>query len=439
MIAPVHPVRTNPLRALNHRAYRVLWLGALVSNIGTWMETLAVGVHVTETTGKAGWTGTVAALAFVPAVVIGPVAGALADRFERRRYLVLVTLLQAVLAGLLAVLALTNHLSLLAVSVLMVLTGCASAVLNPAFFALLINLVGEDDLTSAMTLNSAQFNLARITGPALAAAILVTWGLPVTLGLNAISFLAVLISVLVVLRQPQHPTGKREALWEGIRTGLDVARRDAGIRGVLVLTFTTALLISPFIGLVPVMAIKIFGRGAHETSMLVTCQGVGAVCSAVLSTAFADAFGRRRLVEGAAWAIAPVAALYWMSPTYGFALPAMALLGATYLSVATGANTVGLSRAPRHAQARISSLFSVVLGGGYGFGLVALGWLGDQFGVRQVAVGACALYLVLLLAQRALLPRFFQAMDEPLPGSELPLPEGSALPPELVAGREAAG
>jgi len=364
--------RANPLRALSHRPYLILWLGALVSNVGTWMETIAVGVHVTQTTGRAGWTGTVGALAFAPAVVIGPIAGALADRFERRRYLMLVTLIQAVLAGLLAILAFTDQLSLLAISVLMTLTGCASALLAPAFFALLINLVGAEDLTSAMTLNSAQFNLARITGPALAAAVLATGGLSWALGLNALSFLAVTLSVGLVLREPRPPTATREAVWKGIREGLEVARRDAGIRSALTLSFTTALLVSPFIGLVPVMAIRLLGRGAHETSMLVTLQGVGAVCSAVLSTSLADTFGRRRLVEGAAFAIAPVAAFYWLSSTYGDALLAIALLGATYLAVATGSNTVGLSRAPRPMQARISSLFSMVLGGGYGAGLMAI-------------------------------------------------------------------
>lgn len=432
MSVPAVAARPNPLRALTHRAYAIVWAGALVSNIGTWMETIAVGVHVTLTTGKAGWTGTVAALSFVPAVLLGPLAGALADRFERRRYLATVTIVQALLAGMLTLLAGTGHLSLAAVALLMTLTGCAATLLGPAFSALLVNLVPTEALTSALTLNSAQYNLARITGPMIAAVILATGGLVWAFGLNALSFLAVLAAVMVALAPGARSEQAPEPIWEGIRAGLRTGRDDKGIRGGLVLTFVTAMFVAPFIGLVPVMAIKIFGGGAHETSLLVTSQGVGALLSAVVSTSYADAFGRRRLVQTSAWAIGPVAALYWLAPTYALALPLMALLGALYLGVATGSSTVCLARAPRNAQARISSFVSLTLGAGYATGLVVQGWLGDRFGQRLVCVTACAIYVGLLLTQRALWPTFFTAMDEP----STPEP---VLTPPITPGRDATG
>ncbi|HLL84694.1 MAG TPA: MFS transporter, partial [Longimicrobium sp.] len=321
MNAPVRPGRPNPLRVLGYRAYAYLWAGALISNIGTWMETIAVGVHVTHTTGKSGWTGTVAALAFLPSVVLGPLSGALVDRMERRRYLILVSVAQAVVAAALAVLAFTDLLTLPAIVVLMTLAGCASTLLNPAFSAQLANTVPDDSLTSAMTLNSAQFNLARITGPVIANAIIAVGGIAWAFGFNAISFLAVLVAVMVALRPEPKPTHAPEPLLAGMRTGVKVALGDRGIVGALALTLVTTVLISPFIGLVPVMAIKVFGLGASETSLLVTCQGAGAVVSAVLSAQVADAFGRRRLVEGAAWLVGPLTAAYWLSPTFALALP----------------------------------------------------------------------------------------------------------------------
>ncbi|MGQ0503992.1 MAG: MFS transporter [Myxococcaceae bacterium] len=121
-------LNSGPLRALSHPAYAKVWSGAFVSNVGTWMETIAVGVYVTQTTGKAGWTGTVAALAFLPSVIVGPIVG-----------------------------------------LLVLLTGIASTLGGPAYHAFLADLVPEEDLLSAMTLSSAQFNLARIVGPSLAA------------------------------------------------------------------------------------------------------------------------------------------------------------------------------------------------------------------------------------------------------------------------------
>ncbi len=415
MNAPVRLPRNNPLRALGYRAYAYLWLGSLVSNVGTWMETIAVGVHVTHTTGKGGWTGTVAALAFIPAVVLGPLSGALADRIERRRYLVVISLAQALVAAALAGLAFTDLLTLPAIVVLMTLAGCAATLMNPAFSALLANTVPEDTLTSAMTLNSAQFNLARITGPAIATAIVAASGVAWAFGFNALSFLAVMAAVMLAVRPGQALPRPREPLLAGIREGLQVARNDPGIMGALWMTLATTVLISPFIGLVPVMAIKVFGLGAAETSLLVTCQGVGAVVSAVASATVADVFGRRRLVEGAAWIIGPLTALYWAAPTYATALPAIAVLGAMYLAVSTGLHTVCLGRAPRHAQARVSALFSMVLGGGYTLGLMAMGWLGDHFGIRQVGVVACGLFVAALFAQRAFWPDMFEAMEAPSP------------------------
>jgi MFS family permease len=109
--SPTHPTRASPFRPFRHRAFATIWTGSFVSNIGTWMETVAIGVYVTQATGQAAWTGTVAALTYVPTVLLGPFGGALADRFDRRRFLVAVTLVQTLLAATLTVLAATDQLS----------------------------------------------------------------------------------------------------------------------------------------------------------------------------------------------------------------------------------------------------------------------------------------------------------------------------------------
>jgi MFS family permease len=109
------PSRISPLRPLRHRAFAIVWTGSFVSNIGTWMETVAIGVYVTQATGQAAWTGTVAALTYAPTVLLGPFGGALADRFDRRRFLVAVTLFQTALAAALTLLAATDRLSVGAV------------------------------------------------------------------------------------------------------------------------------------------------------------------------------------------------------------------------------------------------------------------------------------------------------------------------------------
>ncbi|MHB8873154.1 MAG: MFS transporter, partial [Myxococcaceae bacterium] len=282
--------RVASLRAFEHRAYLVLWLGAFVSNVGTWMQTVALGVFVTEETGRAGWTGTVAALMYLPAMLFGPLGGAVADRVDRRKYLLVGTLVQTSLAALLAILAFSHRLSVPAVGAVALVAGCVGAMTNPAFNALLAELVPREHLLSAVSLNSAQYNLGRILGPLLAAVAIAFGGVGLALAANALSFVGSLVSI--ALLRPQPPSAATpEPIWAGLRRGLVAAHRDRGIRMALLLTLAVGILIAPFIGLVPVMAINVLHGGALQTSLLVASQGVGAVCAALVGGSIAERIG----------------------------------------------------------------------------------------------------------------------------------------------------
>ncbi|HZD68344.1 MAG TPA: MFS transporter, partial [Actinomycetes bacterium] len=273
--------RVSPFRPFRHRAFAILWSGAFVSNIGTWMETVAVGVYVTQTTGQAGWTGTIAALTYAPTVLLGPVAGALADRFDRRRYLVSIALFQTALAATLALLAVTGRLSIPLVATIVLLEGAAFASYMPASQAMIPDLVTSEDLLGAMTLGGAQWNLGRVIGPALAGLVIAGGGLAWAFWFNAASFGAVLLALGLISVPPLRHRGEQVTrVWRTIGEGVAAARRDAGIRTALLLLLATTFLVSPFIGLVPAVAIKVFDRGAAGTSALVTAQGIGAVCAA---------------------------------------------------------------------------------------------------------------------------------------------------------------
>lgn len=403
--------RLSSFRAFNQRSFVYLWLGSLVSNIGTWMEAIALGVYVTETTGRAEWTGGIAALSFLPAAFLSPVGGALADRFDRRRYLALGTVVQALLAVALVALALTGRLSMSAVSVIALLNGCTSALINPAFSALLAELVPPEELHSALSLNSAQYNLGRIVGPVLAASVLATGGVTWAFAVNALSFFAVLLALSGVRVPARAVARKVEGVLQGLLRGFTVAWRDDGIFFALASTLSVSFLVAPFIGLAPVFAIRVLGQGAAATSMLVTCQGLGAVSAALAVGSVVERLGRRRVLEGSILLIGPVAMAYWLSPTLGMAAACMFFMGALYFGVMTGLNLVCQSRVPRELQARMSSLYGSVLGIGYAGGVWAQGALADRHGVRLVTVSACALYLTVVLTQRMWRPRGFEATE----------------------------
>jgi MFS family permease len=421
--------RSSPLRPFRHRAFAVLWTGSFVSNIGTWMETVAVGVFVTQTTGQAAWTGTVAALTYVPTVLLGPIGGALADRFDRRRFLVGVTLFQTMLAAALAVLAATDTLSLAAVAVIVLLGGCAFAVYMPTFSAITPDLVPAEDLLGAMSLGAAQFNLGRVVGPALAGLVITAGGLAWAFGVNALSFGAVLVALALIDIPPlRRSEGARPRLLATVVDGVRAARADVGIRTALLLLLATTFLVSPFIGLVPAVAIKVFDAGASGTSALVTSQGIGAVLSALAATPLAARLGRRRLLVTALFAVGPVAALYGLAPRFALAVAAIGLLGFVYLAVLSGTSTVCQSRAPRELRARIASLFMLAVGGGHALGLVVQGWLGDRVGLPVVTAVTGMILLALVLAVRLLRPGWMLAMDAP--AEEQPPVPVAAPPPD---------
>lgn len=428
----LHLSRFSSLRAFGHRDFVSVWSGALISNIGTWMETLAIGIFVTTVTGRAEATGAIAALNFLPPALISPVGGALADRFDRRLWIMAGTLVQMLLAGILTVLAFTGHLTVPAVAVVSFLNGCVSALINPAFSALVSQVVPAEDLYSAVSLNSAQFNLGRIIGPALAAVVLASSGIAWALLCNTLSFVAVVVSLWRIEARGGARKGPAEDLREGIAKGVKVAREDAGLLLAMGTTLVLSVLVAPFIGLVPVFAIRVFHEGAAAASLLVTAQGVGAVSAALLIGPLVARLGRRRLLEGCVLILGSVAALYWLAPTLHLAALAMVGLGGTYMATLTTINTTCQLRVPRELQARISSLYSMMLAIGYAAGVWFQGALADRMSVRPVTAGCALVFLALVLSLRFLRPNAFEAIEAP----SAHLPAGVQTPVALEGNGE---
>lgn len=426
--------RASPFRPFRHRAWATIWAGSFVSNTGTWMETVAIGVYVTQTTGQATWTGVVAALTYVPTVVLGPIGGALADRFDRRRYLAAVVLFQVCLAGTLTALAVTGRLSVPAVATIVLLAGCAFAAYMPAAAAMTPDLVPQEDLLGATSLSTAQFNLGRVVGPALAGLVITAGGLGWAFGLNTVSFGAVLVALALIRVPPvRQAEAGRPRLWATVVDGARAARGDIGIRTALLLLLATTFLVSPFIGLVPAVAIKVFDASASGTSTLVTAQGIGAVLSALAAGPLAARLGRRRLLVGALVAVGPAAVLYGLAPTFPLAVVAIGLLGFVYLGVLSGTGTVCQVRAPRELRARIASLFMLAVGGGHSLGLVIQGWLGDRLGLPLVTAAAGLALLALVVATWALRPQWLRSMDDPAPAAGDPAAVAGGPAPAVAA------
>lgn len=385
----------NALAPLRHRQFAFFWSGALISNVGTWMETVAAGILVTETTGQAGWTGLVAVAAFFPSVVLGPLGGALADRMERRLLLLATTALQAAFAGLLAALAARGTPAPGVIALIMFASGCASALGSPSYQALLPDLVPREDLLGAVSLSSAQWNLGRVIGPVLAGVAITAGGYAWAFAANTLSFFAVIAALLAIRLLAPAPAA-REPLLRRIVDGARFVRADPGVRAAVVCLGLSSLLAGPFIALVPVMAIKVLHQGAAGTSALVTTQGLGAVCTAFVLGPLAARYARHAVLLATIVALPPVLLLYAWSGRLWLAAAAIFVLGGLYLSLLSGLSAVVQLRTPSHLRGRVLSLHAATLSTFYPLGAVLQGALADRVGLRATTTAA-ALVLGLVL------------------------------------------
>jgi MFS family permease len=401
------------LRPLRRRDFALVWSAALVSNIGSWMQTVAVGVLVTARTGQAGWTGLVAAAAFLPIGVLSPVGGAMADRVDRRRWLLGTTIGETFFAAVLAVLAGTGHATPLNVTVIVFCGGTMTALGFPAYQAILPDLVAREELLGAISLSSAQYNLGRVVGPALAGLVLAAGSYTWAFALNAASFAAVMVALFAVRIPPAPPDTEGGSLHRRIVTGIRAAAAEPGCRLAIVTIAVTALLLSPFIALIPAVALELFDSGETGASVLVTAQGVGAVVGALALAPLAGRFGRRRVLVANLAVVPLTLVLYAATPSIVLGAVALVAVGAAYIGILSGLGTVVQLRAPAAYRARILSLYMVALGVVYPIGAVLQGFVGDRLGLRAVTAGCAVAYLVVALGLRAFRPRLGAAFDDP--------------------------
>jgi MFS family permease len=379
------------------------------------MQTVALGVLVFARTDQPGWTGLVAAAGFLPVGLLAPLGGALADRLDRRRWLILTTLAEMLFATVLAVLAGTGHDPPGVLVLLSFLGGASGAIGFPAYQAMVPDLVPTEDLLGAVSLSSAQFNLGRVVGPALAGLALLTHNYGLVFGINAASFLATLIALLLV-RLPK-PVAQAGGVGIGARiaAGARAAWAEPGCRSAIGLIAVVALLASPFIALVPAMSGTLDRHDISTqvaTAILVTAQGIGAVIGALALPTLAERVGRRAMLQAALFVLPLFLVLYGLAPNLWMSAVAFLGVGASYIAVLSGLNTVVQLRAPVETRGRILSIYMMGLGIIYPIGAVIQGSVANHAGVRSVTVAGALCLLGGMTLIAAARPSVFSALGD---------------------------
>ena len=368
--------------ALHHRDFRVLWFGACFSSIGTWMQSLAENWLVLSLTASAFYLGLDAFLQQLPIMLFTLIGGVVADRHDRRLTLMTSQWIQLSTAAILAALVYSGVVEVWHILVLSFITGTAQAFGGPAYQSLIPSLVGKDDLTNAIALNSIQFNVARMLGPLLAGgtlAMLKRWGvadmtaLSICFAINALSFLAVILS-LMSLHVKHTPAARTQNMFGELKQGITYVREQRSIMALMVLGAATAFFGIPMLTLLPVFARDIFGSGVEGYSVLLSFSGAGAVAGAMV-VAWLGRFrhmGRATLLVQACFGviIALVAWSRWLPLTYLLLFAS----GVTLMIVVSCLMSLVQLIAPNEMRGRVMSIYLVAFRGGMPLGSLASGY-----------------------------------------------------------------
>lgn len=378
-------------RSLSNRNYRLYAAGGVVSNTGTWMQRIAQDWLVILLTGASGTAlGITTGLQFLPMLLFSPYAGLIADRFPKRRLLQVTQVMMAGPAAVLGALAITGVVQTWHVYVLAFVFGIGTAFDAPARQSFVSEMVGRDDLTNAVGLNSASFNMARMVGPALAGLMIAALGNTVeatglVITLNAVSYGAVILC-LQRMRVTELDTPEPMARQKGmIRDGVRYVRGRPDLMMLLAIVFFAGAFGLKFQMSSALMATEVYGKGASEYGVLGSVMAIGSLAGALLA-ARRGGQPRHRLVilSAIGFGLASIAA--GLMPTYlAFALW-VPVIGILALTMITSVNaTMQLSVAPE-LRGRVMALYMMVFLGGTPFGAPIIGWIGETFGARWTLI-----------------------------------------------------
>jgi MFS family permease len=267
-------------RALRNPNFRLFWSGNFLSNIGTWMQNIAQGWLVLLLTNSAFWLGVVGFAGSIPFLVFTLFGGVIADRVDKRRLLLMTQTVMMVLAFLLATLAWLKIITVWEVAAIAFLNGVAMAMNAPSYQAMVPKLVKREDLTNAIALNSAQFNMSRIVGPTLGGYAMALLGVAGNFFLNGLSFLAV-IWALTRIRYPEEKMSRHQSIWQSLQGGFAYLRSERQMFVLVWLTAAASLFGIPFLTFIPYFAKVQLNAGASGLGLLLAGSGLGAVLGAL--------------------------------------------------------------------------------------------------------------------------------------------------------------
>jgi predicted MFS family arabinose efflux permease len=365
-------------KAFQYRDFRLMWIGACTSSIGTWMQIVAQSWLVYRLSHSAFLLALDQFLGGIPIFLLSLLGGVVADRVERRKILLASQYLQMASAGILTILVATGVVHVWHILCLSFVSGVAQAFGGPAYQALIPTLVEKEDMPNAIALNSIQFNVAIMVGPALAGQALAKLGEKWCFGLNALSFLAPIISLSIITTR-FLPLKTTESMFTSLKQGIQFARKQNSMEALFVLAFCMTGLSMPLRTYLPVFVKDIFHRGPETYGNLLALMGLGSICGSLAIASAGNMKKKGRVALGALACLGAGISGFALSKSLPVSEAILVLVGASMMAVFATVNSLVQLITTNEMRGRVMSVYNFAFRGGMPMGNLLSGWLVPVF------------------------------------------------------------
>jgi len=365
--------------AFKYKNYRLFFSGQLISLVGTWLQIVALGWLVLELTNSAFWVGTISALSLLPVLIFGIFGGVIVDRYNKKTLLYITQALSMILALILGFLTVFNLINLWEIGILAFLLGTVTALDHPARQTFVVEMVGKEDLASAIALNSTTFNASRVIGPGVAGILIKLIGTGGTFILNGLSFIAVIIALYFIKVSKESPKVHPHPI-AAIKEGLRYSFTHPVIKMLLIFSAVTSIFGWSYSTILPVIVQNIYHKDAAALGYLYSATGLGALLSAFIVSAYSKKINPLVFILGGNTAFAASLILLSLTKSFLLALPILFVSGAGLIMQFSMINTTIQHMVSDNIRGRVLSIYTLMLFGMAPFGSFQIGIVADRFG-----------------------------------------------------------
>jgi len=386
-------------KAFQYRDFRLMWIGACTSSIGTWMQIVAQGWLIYRLSHSSYLLGLDQFLAGLPIFLFSLLGGVVADRIERRKILLVSQYIQMASAAILTLLVALGIVHVWEILSLSFVSGLAQAFGGPAYSALIPTLVDREDMPNAIALNSIQFNLAVTVGPALAGITLAKLGEKWCFGLNAVSFLAPIVTLSLITAR-FLPEKSKDTIFSSLKQGIRFVRQQGSMEALIVLAFFMTFLSMPMRTYIPVFVKDIFHRGPETYGNLLSLMGVGSICGSLGVASLGNITKKGRFALTMMIVLGLGIAGFSLSKFLPFSYGMLVMVGTSMMAVFATVTSLVQLIVTNEMRGRVMSVYNCAFRGGMPMGNLATGWLVPRFtapivlGVNGFVLVAVALYFL---------------------------------------------